>query len=297
MELFEHGQRGNGAGPPEPHFVEDEGGATLDGGIAVCRFNTQAGGRLERWQWRTIPPLAAQQPSTRNAPPKLLDLVDPTAGALIDHFLPLGTKPDEFARSEHQEYGDFVDGPYKSQVVNSGGEIRIGLLRDGAIRAGKRVAEVRLAKSAVVRPESNDLAVLYRVINSSARPLQILFAVEFNLYAPGLSINDELRITNYELERRPTTQNSDERGAYYIIDGEQPSDPTFASSDVSPNATTVALVNPAGEMALQLGWDRECDLWRMPPADGGPGARLLAVWRLQLPPRDNWAMGLWLAPS
>ena len=294
---------GNGVDGPGPHFVEDEGGATLDSGEAVCRFNTQAGGRLERYAWRTIPPRASQQPSTRKNRPKLLDLVDPVGGALIDHFLPLGTKPEEFAQGTHQEYGDFADGPYKSQVVDSGGEIRIGLLRDGAIRAGKRMAEVRMAKSAAVRPGSSDIAVLYRVINSSTRPLQILFAVEFNLYAPGLAPSYELGVMSFELERKQTTQNSklitqnSRRGeGYYLIDGKQPSDSTFSSCDVTPNATMVALVNPAGEMALQLGWDRECDLWRMPAGDG-PGVRLLAVWRLQLPPRDNWAMGLWLAPS
>ncbi len=48
MELYKE----NGAGQGEPRFMEDESGATLDGGAAVCRFNTQAGGRLERWQWR-----------------------------------------------------------------------------------------------------------------------------------------------------------------------------------------------------------------------------------------------------
>ncbi|MEO6457949.1 MAG: alpha-amylase/4-alpha-glucanotransferase domain-containing protein [Chloroflexia bacterium] len=290
----------NGTGVPEAHFVEDEEGATLDSEGAICRFNTQAGGRLEHYVWRTIPPRASQHPSTRKDQPKLLDLVDPVGGALIDHFLPLGTKPDEFAQGTHEEYGDFANEPYKSQVVNSGGEIRIGLLRDGAIRAGKRTAEVRMAKSAAVRPGSSDIAVLYRVINSSTRPLQILFAVEFNLYAPGLSPfgNDELRITNYELLESPPIRHSDEGGeGYYLIDGKQPADPTFSSSDVSPNATMVALVNPVEEMALQLGWDRECDLLRMPPSEGGTGARLLAVWRLQLPPRDNWAMGLWLAPS
>ena len=287
--------RGNGAGEHEPHYTEDETGATLDGGAAVCRFNSEAGGRLERWQWRTTPPLAAQQPSTRNSPAKLLDLVDPTGGALVDHFLPLGTKPESFARGDHEEYGDFVEGPYRKQVVNSGGEIRIGLLRDGAIRAGKREAEVRMAKSAAVRPSSSDIAVLYRVINSSTRPLQILFAVEFNLYAPGLAPNFA------SVEKAETVGSSrfnipDSTEGYYLIDGERPTDSAFSSSDVSPNATMVALVNPVGEMALQLGWDRECDLWRMPAVAGG-GVRLLAVWRLQLPARDNWAMGLWLAPG
>ena len=262
----------------QPGFTEDAGGATLDSGASICRFNAQRGGRLERWQWRTHPPLEAQNPATRNSPPKLLDLVAP-GGALVDHFLPLGTRPDEIASGSHQEYGDFVDNPFRSQTVDSGGEIRIGLLRDGAIQAGKRTAEVRLAKSAALRPGGSDLAVLYRVINASLRPMQILFAVEFNLYAPGLD--------------RP----SSEEAGYYLMDNARPEDPTLKSSGVSPNVTHLALVNPEGEMALQLGWDRECDLWRMPNPDGGPGVRLLSIWRLQLPPKDNWAMGLWLAPG
>lgn len=263
----------------EPHFSEDEMGATLDSGMAVCRFNTQEGGRLQRWQWRTRTPLAAIHPAMRDDPPSLLDMVDPARGALIDHFLPLGTKPDDVKDGTHRELGDFAAEPYRSQVVNTGGEIRIGLLRDGAIRSGQRVADIRIAKSAAVRPGSGDVAVLYRIINSSIRPVQVLFAVELNLYPPGL---DNLSGTSE---------------GYYLIDGARPDDPALISSDVSPGTTHLALVNPLGEMALQVGWDRECDLWRMPIAEGEPGVRLLSVWRVQLPPRDNWAMGLWLAPG
>src|SRR5207237_4784859 len=112
---------------------------------------------------------------------------------------------------------------------------------------GKRVAEVRLAKSAAVRPGAADVSALYRVINSSLRPLQILFAVEFNLFAPGLRTGQD---------------------GYYLIDGVRPDDPSLGSMGVSPNATHVALVNPEGEMGLQLGWDRESDLWRMPGGGG-----------------------------
>src|SRR5207237_6858531 len=112
----------------------------------------------------------------------------------------------------------------------------------GDVRAGKRVAEVRLAKSAALRPGAPDMAVLYRVINSSLRPLQILFAVEFNLFAPGLT---------------------NPRNGYYLIDGDRPEDASLDSAGISPGATHVAMVNPGGEMALQLGWERECALWRV----------------------------------
>ncbi len=136
-----------------------------------------------------------------------------------------------------------------------------------------------MAKSAALRPGSSDLSALYRIINSSLRPIQILFAVELNLYAPGLALP------------------GNERDGFYLIDGLKPPDPALSSGGVSSNCTHLALVNPGGEMALQLGWDRACDLWRMSPPGGGPAVRLLAVWRLQVPPRDNWAMGLWLAPG
>jgi len=277
-------QAHNGHPPSEgtsrPRFTEDEEGTTLDSGLAICRFDTRQGGRLRRWQWRTVPPPDALNPATRHNPPRLLDLVEQSQGALIDHFLPLGTKPQEVAAGEHREFGDFVEGAFKSQVVDSGGEIRIGLLRDGEIKAGSRVAEVRMAKSAAVRPTANDLSALYRIINSSMRPIQILFAVEYNLYAPGVA-------------EQPSVASE----CFYLVDGVRPSDPSLASFGVSPNATSVALANPIGEMALQLGWDRECDLWRMPRPDGGPSVRLFAVWRIQLAPRDNWALGLWMAPG
>jgi hypothetical protein len=259
-------------GPPardeSPSIQEHEGGATLSSGLSVCRFDALAGGRLAEWEWRGIPgggevPLVAG------------------GGALIDHFLPLGTLPKEIDEGAFKELGDFAEGEYRFQAVDTGGERRIGLLRDGAIRSGKRVAEIRIAKSAALRPDSGDVAVLYRVINSSLRPLQILFAVEFNLYAPG----------------RTDTSAPDADEAYYLIDGVRPDEAQMGSAGVSPNATHVALANPARTSALQLGWDRECDLWRLPPQDGGASSRLFAVWRLQLPPRDNWAMGLWLAPA
>lgn len=262
-----------------PRILEDPKGATLYSGPCICRFNAELGGRLELWQWRTLSPGEAANPATRNTGPRMLDLVDPAGGALVDHFFPLGTKPGDIAAGNQQEYGDFVEGAFRSQSVDSGGEIRIGLLRDGAIRAGKRTAEVRVAKSAALRPGESDLAVLYRVINASLRPMQILFGVEFNLYAPGLA------------------STSGAPDGYYLVDNARPDESSLRSAGVSPNATHVALVNPQGEMALQLGWDRECDLWRIPDPLGGPGVRLLSIWRLQLPPKDNWAMGLWLAPG
>ena len=277
-------EHGNGHEHPHdkavgPRIEEDAEGTTIDSGSALCRVSAARGGRIERWQWRAVSPVEAAAPGghAKQHPP--LELVDPRHGSLIDHFLPLGSKPTELQEGTHREFGDFVDEPYRSQTVDSGGEIRIGLLRDGAIRAGKRVAEVRMAKSVALRPGSADVAVLYRVINSSIRPLQILFAIEFNLYAPGLAEG----------------QSAD---AYYLVDGVRPDDGDSLNSEgISPNATHVALVNPGGEMALQLGWDRESDLWRLPPQGGGAGARLFSVWRIMLPPRDNWAMGLWMAPS
>ncbi|HEY0072220.1 MAG TPA: alpha-amylase/4-alpha-glucanotransferase domain-containing protein [Chloroflexia bacterium] len=280
MSVQGNGHAGAPSGEGQARITEDEGGTTIDSGAAVCRFNRLRGGRLERWQWRTVPPVTSMQPGGLHALPSSLDLVDPQHGALIDHFMPLGTKPEEVVAGTHQEYGDFVEGEFRSQAVDAGGELRIGLLRDGAIRAGKRVADVRIAKSSALRPGAPDIASLYRIINSSLRPMQILFALEFNLYAPGIYSREMMH------------------EGFYLVDGERPADgPELGSLGISPGCTSVTVANAAGEMAVQLGWDRECDLWRMPAPDGGPGVRLFAVWRIQLPPRDNWAMGLWLAPG
>jgi hypothetical protein len=264
---------------PQPGYTEQDGAVVLESGISAVRFDPAHGGRLARWQWRAVAPPDRLNPATRNDPPRPYDLVDPSGGALVDHFIPLGSKPDEFAVGTHQEYGDFFDTPYDPQVIDLGGEIRLGLSRDGEIRAGKRSAGVRVIKSVAVRPGAGDIVGHYRLISESSRPLQILFAIEYNLYPPGAA-------------EHPDTA----RDAFYLVDGERPTGSSVGSSGVSPGATSLALGNPSREMALQLGWDRECDLWRL-PSQSSNTARLLAVWRLQLPPGDNWAMGLWLAPS
>jgi Domain of unknown function (DUF1926) len=269
----------------EARFTESAEGTTIDSGTAEWAFDAQHGGRLESWRWRILPPSEALHPSTRHNPPRPFQLVDSKYGALVDHFLPLGTTYDEFAENKHREFGDFVDPPYSSEVADLGGEVRINMVRDGVIRAGKREAEVRLMKSAGARSGSSDLSVLYRVINSSLRPIQILFGVEYNLYAPGLAED-------------PSVAGD---GAY-LIDGEYPDDSSLGSVGRSVGATSLALANVRGEMALQLGWDRECDLWRMPLHDDGAtvgvhAVRVVAVWRLSIAPNDNWALGLWLAPG
>lgn len=267
--------------PPQSAFVESDEGVTITTNSLEARFNAQRGGRIESLRWRTMPPPDLLNPATRHDPPRSLALVDAPHGALIDHFLPLGTKMDEFHAGTYREFGDFVEEPYEQQVIDLGGEIRAAYKRDGSIKAGKREAELRLMKSIGLRPNSTDLSILYRVINSSLRPLQILFAIEYNLFAPDLA-------------EHPDASSS----SFYLVDGVQPTSPSLTSTGISPAATSVTIANPTSEVALQLGWDRECDLWRMPSPSNTPGAvRLVALWRLSLPPRDNWALGLWLAPS
>lgn len=267
--------------PTQAAYVEDEGGVTIDTGPLHARFSALRGGRMEALQWLTTPPPDALNPATRGNPPRPISLLSSPDGALVDHFLPLGTKIEEFYAGTHREFGDFAEEPYVQQMIDLGGEMRVAYRRDGAIKAGKRTADLRLMKSIGMRPNSTDISILYRVINSSLRPIQILFAVEYNLFAPDLAEHPDAAPT-----------------AFYIVDGVQPQSPSLASVGVSPAATSVTVANPTSEVALQLGWDRECDLWRMPSPTGTPGAvRLVALWRLSLPPRDNWALGCWLAPS
>jgi hypothetical protein len=282
----EHSDDGIPSDPNEPptqaRFIESAEGTIIDSGKASWLFAPAHGGRLESWQWRTLPPAEALQPSTRHNPPRPFELVERSHGALVDHFLPLGTTYEEFAESKNREFGNFMDAPYTGEVADLGGEVRINMVRDGVIRAGKREAEVRVMKSAGARSGSSDLSVLYRVINSSMRPIQILFAVEYNLCVP---------VTGAESP-------AEGRGVY-MVDGAYPDDPSLSSVGRSVGATSMALANPQAEMALQLGWDRECDLWRMPAPGLAPAeaVRVVAVWRLSIAPDDNWALGLWLAPG
>src|SRR6476661_427393 len=211
----------------QAHFTESAKGRAIDSGTAAWLFAPLHGGRLESWQWRTLPPPEALHPSTRHNPPRPFDLVYSRYGALVDHFLPLGTTYEEFAEGKHREFGDFVESPYTGEIADLGGEVRINMVRDGVIRAGKREADVRLMKSAGARTGSSDLSVLYRVINSSMRPIQILFAVEYNLLVPGPA------------DEAPAVDNG-----VYLIDGVYLDDPSSNSTGRSGGATSLALANP-----------------------------------------------------
>src|SRR5215212_6460267 len=98
-----HQQPGGPSETAQPRFFEDEAGATMDSGAAVCRFNPLRGGRLERWQWRVVPPTEALAPHGKHQVSSLIDLVNPEGGALVDHFFPLRPRPQEIAEAQYRE--------------------------------------------------------------------------------------------------------------------------------------------------------------------------------------------------
>jgi hypothetical protein len=200
---------------------------------------------------------------------------------LTDHFLPLTTRFRDFAAGRARDLGDGDTDAFQPQLYEMGRSWELLMERESGLRAGKRLAPLRLIKKISLGPGSPNLAIHYRIENHSERPMQVYFAVDWTLALDAAA-----------------NKGHGGRG-YYEIDGvPEPGTGGFGASGAAPNVTAVALVEPQPGVTVRLGWDRAALLWVCPyPAarhgESVRGACVMPVWELRLAPDDNWAVGLW----
>jgi alpha-amylase len=113
--------------------------------------------------------------------------------SLIDHFFTPASTLADFVAGRAEELGDFVTGPYTSDVRLSSGKATLKMERSGALRYGRHELPLRVTKL-VEAVESNEeekakkarfsdpsMLVSYRIENLSGEVARFAFGVEFNL--------------------------------------------------------------------------------------------------------------------
>ncbi len=161
---------------------------------------------------------------------------------LIDHFLPAGTRLEDFASGQWIELGDFVDQPYESSLKDSSDAYQVTLTRRGQVRAGESVCAVQVQKIITFPKHGNRITIDYSLAQHQGDVLPVTFAVEFdfNLLAPE----------------------ADDRFA--LIDDLQPDQRHLAALATSPGARKVAYVDRYQNVGIEIVSSLPATLWRMP---------------------------------
>jgi alpha-amylase/alpha-mannosidase (GH57 family) len=95
----------------------------------------------------------------------------------LDHFLHPATRPEDFRRIDFGEQGDFINREYSYFI--EGPSLR--LERDGSVWADGKKRSIIVRKRII--PGPGVITVEYEVENREGKPVSLVFAPEWNLYA------------------------------------------------------------------------------------------------------------------
>jgi alpha-amylase len=111
--------------------------------------------------------------------------------SLIDHFLSLGTKLEDFATNSYEELGDFVDQPYETSVKKKGGGVVVSLRRVGVVRSRDGAMPFEVQKEIRLSAGQEKLQVRYQLRNQGNSPVEGVFGSEWNFNLLGGRHNEQ----------------------------------------------------------------------------------------------------------
>jgi hypothetical protein len=201
--------------------------------------------------------------------------------SLIDHFLPKDTNIDGLLHGTYQECGDFVDKTYKCSTQKKAGQLTTRLSRDGYVKQGNDTLPVRVEKTLSARAGSEELAITYRLTNTSAAAIQTTFATEWNL-----AITEDAHINN----------------CFYIPSSNPAKQCLLLKVDYIPNTSRLLISDPHVGVDISLTIDKPMRLWRYPiecvtnSEDGFEltfqGSCYVIGWDIQIAPGQSWEVNL-----
>jgi len=193
--------------------------------------------------------------------------------AFIDHFLPLELPLPDFCKGDYKEIGDFVDQPYKHEIREEPGRLRLTLFRDGYLHQGD-LLPFRVEKRFSIPSGEVELPVTYRVTNNSPQTITVRFGIELNFgLLSGHSPQAYYEIEGYNSAHLDSTGETEKVGGF-------------------------RLVNRDLGLAIRIKVDPEATLWRFPietvsQSESGferiyQASSLLLHWGLRLEPGRGW---------
>lgn len=205
--------------------------------------------------------------------------------SFLDHILAPETTLAGMARASYGELGDFVNQPYRCEILTEEGALRIALTREGGVwRDGQRHG-LRITKVYTIDDGGAGLTVAYELENMEPVPLAIRFGIEF--VAGGMAGNAPDR--------------------YYLIEGERIPGAILQSRGAAEHVTRFGVRDEWMAVTVEYAVDRPAGLWRFPLetislSEGGferlyQGSVMVPHWDVALSPQGSgegsrWTLGV-----
>jgi alpha-amylase len=123
-------------------------------------------------------------------------------GSFIDHFFGENSNLEAIYRSQYQELGDFVNQPYAHSIKKLKNSVQVTFSRNGYVWNNAAHIPIRVTKSFIFEPDSNEILTNYQIENiSDIESMHLKFGVELN-YAllAGKADDRYYKFTDIELE-------------------------------------------------------------------------------------------------
>jgi alpha-amylase len=203
--------------------------------------------------------------------------------SFLDHIFAAGVTPDRFQSASYEEWGDFVNQPYRSTITTEGEHVVISLQREGGIwRNGIRHG-LCITKTFRISPPDGSMTCDYVLENREVAPLDVRFGVE--LVAGGMAGSAADR--------------------YYLINGKKPVDAILQSTGMDKSVERFGVRDEWMGVKVEYTLDRKAELWRFPIetvslSESGferlyQGSVMVPSWNVSLAGKGNgdgerWAM-------
>ena len=203
--------------------------------------------------------------------------------SFLDHIFGTGVTLERFQHAGYEEWGDFVNQPYRSTVTTEGEHVVLTLQREGGIwRNGARHG-LCITKTFRISPPDGSMTCDYVLENREVAPVEFRFGVE--LVAGGMAGSAPDR--------------------YYLIDGKKPADGLLQSVGIEKDVAGFGVRDEWMGVKVAYTLDRKAELWRFPLetvslSESGferlyQGSVMVPSWNITLSGKDSgggerWAM-------
>ncbi|MCQ9208555.1 MAG: DUF1926 domain-containing protein, partial [Omnitrophica bacterium] len=101
--------------------------------------------------------------------------------SLLDHFLPKKLSLKEFKQGRYEELGEFIGSQYSVRQEETGQQARVILERVATVNYKGSKIPITITKQLSLNNKDAQIAIEYTLQNLTAKPLEAIFAVEFNI--------------------------------------------------------------------------------------------------------------------